>query len=135
MKMSKYQFEPYQKVLVRDHDSKNWRAAIFSYLDDTNCDYPYCCIGGRYAYCILFEGNEHLINTNTNPEPRFEPRKGQLVVVSDEPDRDWEIRKYADYYANRHWCVDPYQDVDNEDNQVSWLYCEPLKKHFDVETK
>jgi hypothetical protein len=95
-----------------------------------NC--PYVCVGGRYEYCIPYEGNEHLLGTTNDPEPKFEPKKGQLVAVSDEPDCGWEVHKYVEYHSNRYWCVVPDEDVDDEEKYISWLYCEPLKNHFNI---
>jgi hypothetical protein len=131
LKMNEYKFEPYQKVLGRDEKNGLWRASIFSCYTNRS-DYPYRCIGEMFRYCVPFEGNEHLINTNVNPEPEFEPQKGQLVAVSDKPDCGWEVYKYVEYHSNRYWCVVPDEDVDDEDKYISWLYCEPLKKHFDI---
>lgn len=130
--MNEYQFEPYEKVLVRDHCSRNWYATLFSHRDDNNHDYPYCCIGGRYAYCIPFKGNEHLINTNADPKPIFRPKKGQLVAVSDDPDCGWEVHKYVEYRSNCYWCVTHNADVNDKDRYASWAYCEPLEEHFDI---
>lgn len=62
---SKHQFEPFDKVLVRDYDSDKWVCDIFSHIDD--CDLYYC-VGTRWKQCIPYEGNEHLLGTKNKPE-------------------------------------------------------------------
>lgn len=134
--MSEQQFEFGQMVLIRYINLPRgglWRSFQFSHIEGELL----CTIGGvtymrKDVEIIPYEGNEHLLGTTNEPEPKFQPKKGQLVAVSDEPDCEWEIHKYADYYDNRYWCVAPYEDVNDEDNHVSWLYCEPLKNHFDI---
>ena len=58
-------FKPFQKVLVRDDDAREWRADFFSYckMYDDHC---YICVRSRYRYCIPYEGNEYLLGT-TDP--------------------------------------------------------------------
>lgn len=52
-------FQPFEKVLVRDNDEEPWKAAFYDYRDDHEADYPYYTIGGTsYSQCIRFEGNE-----------------------------------------------------------------------------
>lgn len=52
-------FQPFEKVLVRDNDDEPWKAAFYDYRDDTEEEYPYYTIGGvSYSQCIRFEGNE-----------------------------------------------------------------------------
>ena len=60
-------FKPYDKVLVRDSEYDNWQCGLFSHYDKDN-EYPYCCVGSYYAYCIPYEGNEHLVGTTDEPK-------------------------------------------------------------------
>lgn len=60
-------FKPYDKVLVRDSEYDNWQCGLFSHYDKDN-EYPYYCIGIHYAYCIPYEGNEHLVGTTGEPK-------------------------------------------------------------------
>lgn len=61
-------FKPYDKVLVRDDDENdNWQCGLFSHYDEDD-EYPYCCVGCHYAYCIPYEGNEHLVGTTDEPK-------------------------------------------------------------------
>lgn len=65
------QFEPFQKVLVRDVDSQLWRPAFFSRIrhEEAKSAYKYVCIGsGCYVQCIPYEGNEDLVNTTNSPK-------------------------------------------------------------------
>ena len=61
-------FEPFQKVLARDSCDDKWRADYFSHYDKDNSLFPYYCVGYCYKVCIAYEGNEHLLGTNNNPE-------------------------------------------------------------------
>ena len=58
-------FKPFDKVLVRDSKSDNWRANLFSYIGK---DGYYHCVYANWAYCIPYEGNEHLLGTTKDVE-------------------------------------------------------------------
>lgn len=58
-------FEPFQKVLVRDSDDDVWKADYFSHYDEDESLLPYCCVGENYKVCVAYEGNEHLLGTDT----------------------------------------------------------------------
>lgn len=55
--------KPFDKVLVRDSKSSEWRANLFSHK---NIDEPYCCVYAGWNYCIPYEGNERLLGTTKN---------------------------------------------------------------------
>lgn len=60
----KCEFKPFDKVLVRDDLSLNWRANLMSYYIE-NAEHPYVCIGGAYRYCLPYnEQTAHLIGTS-----------------------------------------------------------------------
>ena len=62
--MDKIEFKPYDRVLVRDTDSQQWRAALYDQCLSYNENYLHRVIGdGLYAQCIPYEGNEHLLGT------------------------------------------------------------------------
>lgn len=65
---SKCQFEPFQKVLVRDSDDDVWKADYFSNYDESDKLNPYICVGDFYRQCVAYEGSEYLLGTNNNPE-------------------------------------------------------------------
>lgn len=68
----KYDFKPFDKVLVRDEDDKEWHISLFAreIVDDSDgLLYRYECSNGTlWDYCIHFEGNECLLGTTENPE-------------------------------------------------------------------
>lgn len=63
---SKPQFEPFDKVLVRDSDHSKWECDIFSHLGDK--EGIFVCISDWWRQCIPYEGNEHLLGTTNKPE-------------------------------------------------------------------
>lgn len=68
----KYEFKPFDKVLVRDEDDKEWHISLFAreIVDDSDgLPYKYECSNGTlWDCCIPFEGNECLLGTAENPE-------------------------------------------------------------------
>lgn len=56
----KVELKPFDKVLVRDSKSDNWRANLFGYIDKNGY---YCCVYANWVYCIPYAGNEHLLGT------------------------------------------------------------------------
>lgn len=68
---TKYDFKPFDKVLVKYHEDDNWKASLFTrtITDDQDGETKYECLNGTVVvYCIPFEGNEHLLGTDENPE-------------------------------------------------------------------
>ena len=61
----KIELKPFDKVLVRDLESAEWRANLFSHIDK---DKEYHCVWSSWVYCIPYEGNEHLLGTNKDVE-------------------------------------------------------------------
>lgn len=61
--------KPFDKVLVREKNTEEWRGHFFSHYD-SNSDRPYVCIGvegiNEYKQCIPYEGNEHLLGTTND---------------------------------------------------------------------
>lgn len=67
----KYEFKPFDKVLVKYHEDDNWKASLFTrtITDDQDGETKYECLNGTVVvYCIPFEGNEHLLGAAENPE-------------------------------------------------------------------
>lgn len=77
----KYDFKPFDKVLVRKEGNKKWNISLFAreIVGDYNgLPYKYECSNGTlWDYCIHFEGNECLLGTTENPE------KMKMVKLSD----------------------------------------------------
>lgn len=61
----KVELKPFDKVLIRNCKSENWRANLFGYIDK---DGFYCCVWANWVYCIPYAGNEHLLGTTNNVE-------------------------------------------------------------------
>lgn len=59
----KVELKPFDRVLVRDSKSDNWRANLFGYIDN-----GYHCVFANWAYCIPYAGNEHLLGTTKDVE-------------------------------------------------------------------
>ena len=53
--------KPFDKVLVRDNNEQKWIISFFSDYYNGLEIYKYYCINSRYAQCIPYEGNEHLL--------------------------------------------------------------------------
>ena len=61
----KVELRPFDKVLVRDSKSDNWRANLFGYIDK---DEYYHCVYANWVYCIPYAGNESLLGTTKDVE-------------------------------------------------------------------
>lgn len=65
-KIGKNEFKPFDRVLVRQSKADKWEAMLFS--NYTSEPHRYRCGGMNYMFCIPYEGNENLIDTNKSPE-------------------------------------------------------------------
>lgn len=63
----KYDFKPFDKVLVRASDEDVWRVNFFS-NKQSGTRGEYVCIIFSWEQCIPYEGNEALLGTNDNPK-------------------------------------------------------------------
>lgn len=78
----RYNFKPYDKVLVRDDDTSKWNGDFFlRYIEGVK--YGYLCLTTGYVQCIPYEGNEHLLGTTDKPsEPKqLEPSQPESPQV------------------------------------------------------
>lgn len=62
-----HEFEPFEKVLVRDRETDKWVVGLYGSKRKVG-RYNYVCVGSLSVYCIPYEGNEHLLDTTDNPE-------------------------------------------------------------------
>lgn len=63
------QFQPFDKVLVRDSDKSAWRPRLYSRKGRVGYCTQDCC---EYMQILPYEGNEHLVGTTVNPIPKEE---------------------------------------------------------------
>ena len=64
---SEPEFNPFDKVLVRDDDSGEWRLALYAYYQEATKLHR--MVGGAcWAQCIPYEGNEHLLGSTEKPK-------------------------------------------------------------------
>lgn len=66
-KPEKYQFKPFEQVLVRDEDSEVWDANFFNYTRGDGGG-PFECVSCAWHQCIPYAGHEHLLGTTDEPE-------------------------------------------------------------------
>lgn len=64
--------QPFDKVLVREANTRHWRCDFFSHIKkDDNAIYPYLCVGASYRYSIPYnDDTKHLVGT-TEEAPEF----------------------------------------------------------------
>lgn len=62
-----HEFQPFERVLVRDSPNGEWIPSIFGHKTK-NIHFSYACLGSSWEYCIPYEGNEHLLGTRDDPE-------------------------------------------------------------------
>lgn len=83
----KYEFKPFDKVLVRDEDDKEWRISLFAreIVDDSDgLSYKYeCSNGALWNCCIPFEGNECLLETAEKSRKKMKTRTYEGVQHGD----------------------------------------------------
>lgn len=65
-KPEKYQFKPFEQVLVRNNDNEVWCANVFSrYVRGSS--YSYECVNCVWEQCIPYAWHEHLLGTTNAP--------------------------------------------------------------------
>lgn len=59
-----YSFKPFDKVLVRDDDTHEWKINIFSHYDSSDAKMPFVCLDCCFKQCIPYnEHTAHLLGT------------------------------------------------------------------------
>lgn len=66
-KPEKYQFKPFEQVLVRDTDDSFWRIEFFGGGNKSD-EYGFKCLYTSWNQCIPYAGHEHLLGTADEPE-------------------------------------------------------------------
>lgn len=64
----KFELKPFDKVLVRQRETEEWGANIFSHIYKTDEYLDYVCIHGTWEFCIPYDGNEQLLGTTKDVE-------------------------------------------------------------------
>lgn len=59
--------KPFDRVLVRDNVDEEWNIDFFERMGTSEI-YKYRCMNSIWVYCIPYEGNEHLLDTNKGVE-------------------------------------------------------------------
>ena len=99
--MSKFNFKPFDKVLVRGGDSCTWRIEFFEREDKDNKAFPYACMNYNYGECIPYnEETKHLLGTNkpymTEEDEATKYTPGE-IVESWLPGGIWEEAIYLEF--------------------------------------
>lgn len=127
--MSEYTFEPFQKVLVRLQEGEVWKCAFY---DRKGVGAYHLVIGPAYDPT---EGNilpyndetKHLLGTDNDPAPKWEPQPMELVAVKDDEEASWKARRFCRVENGVFYCFRE-QGLEN----VPWRFCEPLRDHFNI---
>ena len=62
--------QPFDKVLVRDNESCQWKVDFYSFKYE-ECEFPYACVGGLFKCCIPYnDDTKHLVGT-TDEAPEY----------------------------------------------------------------
>ena len=64
---TEHEFEPFEKVLVRDQKTDKWTVDLYGF-EEKEDGYNYQCVGGCCVYCIPYKDNEYLLGTTNNPD-------------------------------------------------------------------
>ena len=63
-----HEFNPFDKVLVRDFEDDNWDIEFFQEIGGEDIDYEFVCLSGCFKFCVPYEGNEELLGTSNSPK-------------------------------------------------------------------
>lgn len=71
VKLKKYEFTPFEKVLVRDNNNHEWKCDFFSHIMK-NWAFPFRCVGHYFKQCIPYnEETAHLVGTSLTPPKKY----------------------------------------------------------------
>ena len=124
-------FEPDQLVLVREKSETVWRLTHYSHRIN-GADWSVTIDGKVWASHLIipYAGNEHLLGTTNSPAPKWEPKPGELVAVSDNQRKEW----YPAIFYNVQKREDGlwYRVKGVSSNCIGFKNCEPLRNHFAI---
>lgn len=112
---NEFELKPFDKVLVRDKNTKVWEIDIFEKYEDSISEFCYKCMMSLWKQCIPYEGNEHLLGTTKSPQeecPKEETEKkdevsnnygypveyfkrNDIVLCRDAEDEEWRITSFV----------------------------------------
>lgn len=79
--MTKFEFQPFDKVLVRPFEGYVWHAEYFSRYGETKSPLYIVCGGGAYNQCIPYnETTKHLCGTS---DPYIDPAEAPAFEFGD----------------------------------------------------
>lgn len=67
-KPEKYQFKPFEQVLVRNGEREEWMISFFERLHPTAKTYRVCVLNRRCKFCIPYAGHESFLSATDEPE-------------------------------------------------------------------
>lgn len=98
--MPEYEFDPFEKVLVRDFRNSEWRAAIFRNKDDREDHYPFRTTDNEgYSFCLPYNYiTARLVNTTLSLEELLELKEKEYQELNkDKPKAgDFENKESED---------------------------------------
>lgn len=82
--MPEYEFDPFEKVLVRDFRNSEWRAAIFRNKDDREDHYPFRTTDNEgYSFCLPYNYlTSRLVNTTLSLEELLEQKEKEYQELN-----------------------------------------------------
>lgn len=123
------EFKPFDKVLARVYNT--WEARFFNRID----------IAGKYQLTsgatvkekdiLPYEGNEHLLGTNKEPEKEITLKKGERIICSNSDDA---------LLSGNGWITN-FVEINKEDDLIvdvnihEWVYCIPFSQFKEKNTK
>lgn len=78
MKQNQFEFKPFDKVLVRDLNQGQWRASVYSHLNDGK---GHVCVAGIWTYCIPYNENTAYLLGTCEPYKEPEPKVWHVVNI------------------------------------------------------
>lgn len=91
--MQTYKFDPFEKVLVRDLRNSEWRAAIFSWHDDCEDNYPFRTTDNEgYCFCLPYcYITAPLVNTTLSLEELLEQKEKEYQELNKDKPKDGDF--------------------------------------------
>lgn len=132
--MNKESFEPFEKVLVRNNENEMWHEAIFSFTKKEPYRTYFTLNGKLWSYCIPYEGNEHLIDTNNMPtekpksKERWRANKGKRyyylcmdnnIFVEQDWEEDDNDNFHSNPFADEHYHMGNYFRTKKEASEMA----------------